>query len=302
MVFCVYRFQEEGEDIIVGGAGGLEPKRFPGVEKNDPKLFLGAQQFIRENVILNNHLVQRDIAKFRKDFLTKKGVKENFDDWKIVGLTQRSGRRKWLNIDDSIRMCEEKLRRKRILCMVVNVEEEVYHPTYHVVVHGSLDGLIGIHGAQLTDALWMKPGSLVVELLTYLPHDMTHGAWTRKSMEPTPLGEIYIGTDLYHVGLPLKWTSVPQCKTERGQDFKACVKKNRWAARDFDADTKDVEEVIWKFARDRPDSCEAQKELAGDERFVLYNALCDDGDGMDAHFFYWKTGLEQIEAFSGLPM
>mmetsp|Transcript_11525 Transcript_11525/g.22070 ORF Transcript_11525/g.22070 Transcript_11525/m.22070 type:complete len:561 (-) Transcript_11525:1507-3189(-) len=305
MVFCGYKFQEDGNNnTYVTGSGGLEAVSFPGVKRhNDPKLFRGAQQFLREHAIISNPLVQRDIAEFRKAFLTQKGIKENFDDWKIIGLTQRSGRRKWLNIDDSIRMCEEKLRRNRILCMVVNVEEPHFHPTHHIIVHGSLDGLIGIHGAQLTDALWMKPGSLVVELLPYLTPSMVNGDWTRNSKEPTPLGEIYVGTDLYHVGLPLKWTSVPKCKAKRGEDFDACVKEkiNRWSVRDFDADTNDVEEVIAKFARDRPDSCEEQKRLAGVERFVLYNALCDDDDGVQAHFFYWKRGLEHVETYSGFP-
>lgn len=301
MVFCGYKFEEEDGDVLVKGAGGLEPKRIPGVAKNDPELFRGAQRFIRENVIINNPLVQKDIADFRKRFLIKKGIKANFDDWKIIGLAQRSGRRRWLNIDDSIRTCEEEFRRKHILCIVVNVEEHHFHPTHHVVVHAAMDGLIGIHGAQLTNALWMKPGSIVVELLPYLTHNMKHGDWTRKSKEPTPLGEIFIGTDLQHVGLPLKWTSVPQCETKQGQRFEACVKRIGWAERDFHADKDDVKDVIDKFARDRPNMCLAQQALAGRERFVLYNALCDDGGVMGAHTFYWDRGLEEIEAFSGFP-
>lgn len=232
----------------------------------------------------------------------KAGVKDSFDDWKIVGFAQRTGRRKWLNMEANLRVCND-FRIKRIICVIVNVEDPEFHPTHHVVVHASLDALIGIHGAQMTDALWMKPGSTVVEMLTYLPPTVMHGAWTRWVNYPTPLGVIYLGTELYHVGLPLQWNSVPQCTSRNGTSYIECVRRNKWDVRDFDVDPKDVEDVIRNFIADRPDSCDKQNELAGEERFVLYNVQCDDGKGKgkDIHAFYWPKNLENVEKFKKYP-
>ena len=228
------------------------------------------------------------------------GVKDSFDEWKIVGFAQRSGRRKWLNMDAQINMCNE-FRLQRVVCMVVNVENPEFHPSHHVVAHGILDALIGIHGAQMTEALWMKPGSVVVEMLAYLPPTVSYGSWTREVISPTPLGVIYMGTDLYHVGLPLQWDSVPQCADRKGEAYVECVRRNRWDERNFNVNPKDVEDLIGSFVVDRPDSCEKQKELAGEERFVLYNVQCDDGNGKDIHSYYWPKRLENMEKFLKYP-
>jgi hypothetical protein len=37
----------------------------------------------------------------------------------------------------------------------------------HAVAHGALNALIGVHGSQLTESLFMKTGSLLVEFLPY---------------------------------------------------------------------------------------------------------------------------------------
>lgn len=233
----------------------------------------------------------------------KSGVKDSFDAWKIVGFAQRSSRRKWLNIDANMRMCNDKFRLDRIVCMVVNVENPEFTPSLHTVVHGSLDALIGIHGAQMTDALWMKPGSTVVEMLSYLPPTVSHGAWTRWVNYATPLGVIYMGTDLYHVGLPLQWNSVPQCADKKGEAFVDCVRKHQWDGRDFDVDPKDIEDAIRNFVIERPDLCDKQNELAGEERFVLYNVQCDDGKGKgkEIHSFYWPKNLESVKKYQKYP-
>lgn len=197
-------------------------------------------------------------------------------------------------------MCN-KFRLKRVLCIVVNVEKPDFYPTHHVVVHGSLDALIGIHGAQMTEALWMKPGSLVLEILPYLPPGVTVGSWTRWVNSATPLGAIYLGTDLYHMGLPLHWNSIPQCATKKGSLFVQCCKQHKWDSRHFTVDPEDIEDVISNFIVNRPDSCDEQNELAGEERFVLYNVQCDDGSGKDNHSFLWPKNLEQVEKFLNYP-
>lgn len=159
----------------------------------------------------------------------------------------------------------------------------------------------------------MKPGSLVVELLPFLPPGIIMGRWTRAVKECTPLGIIYSGTDLYHVGLPLTNVSAPQCSGRTGEDALSCFRRRRnvWDTRDFHVPPNDVVDVIRAYLPGReghrPESCEEQKKLAGEYRFVLYNVHCkDDGNivnnetvvEMSLHHFYWDKDLTEIPAFA----
>ena len=314
LILCGYKLKEEGDEIHVSPGPGFPWNAYRGknAPMNDPAIFRAARNFVRQRVMLSNPFVQQDTDQARQEFLKERGVKESsYDDWKIVGLTQRTGRRKWLNIQESLQMCEDKLKAQKILCVIVNVEDPGFTPTGHVVVHGMLDALIGIHGAQLTDALWMKPGSLVVEILPYLPQTVTYGSWTRSVETPTPLGLIYMGTDLYHVGLPLDWRSVPQCSNNKGGEFTECVRRKYWDSRDFDVPVDDVHDVLWNFVDgQRPHDCATQQQRAGEDRFVLYNALCNDDDDDDEnnsghnlshHYFYWKQKIETYDKYSSVP-
>ena len=310
LILCGYVIKEEGNEISVSPGPGFPSGAYRGknAPKDDPAIFRAARNFVRQRVMLNNPFVQEDTDQTRQKYLQGRGVNESsYADWKIVGLTQRTGRRKWLNLQESLKMCEDKLKAEKILCIEINVEDPSFTPTGHVVVHGMLDALIGIHGAQLTDALWMKPGSLVVEILPYLPRSITYGRWTRSVETPTPLGVLYMGTDLYHVGLPLDWRSVPQCSHKRGGAFTECVRRPPWHTRDFDVPVDDVHDVIWNFVGGhRPDDCATQRQRPGEDRFVLYNALCEDdenggGNGVSHHYFYWKQKLETYDKYSSVP-
>jgi hypothetical protein len=153
----------------------------------------------------------------------------------------------------------------------------------------------------MTDAVWMKPGSLVVEMLAFLPKDVMYGSWTRYVNVHTPLGIVFFGTDLYHIGLPLKFQSVPQCASKKGVAAVECVRNLKWDGRDFEVDTQDIVDIIKRFVDDRPSSCEEQKRISGDYRFVLYNVQCDDGSGMDLHHFYWDKTLNSLANYSAVP-
>ena len=218
-------------------------------------------------------------------------------------IKQRTGRRRWINLDASLEECNKKFKGDQIVCVEVNVENEEFHPTHHPVVHASLDGLIGIHGAQLTDAIWMKPGSLVVEILPFVPNGARMGTWTRKVTGPTPLGVIYSGTDLYHVGLPLTFSSVPQCTDTNGTGALKCIKNNPWDSRDFLVEETLVVDVIAGFINKesfRPRSCTEQR-ARGEKHLVLYNVQCQQDNNrsnMTIEHFYWTRGLNETPPYN----
>jgi len=150
----------------------------------------------------------------------------NHHEWKIIGLTQRIKRRRWLNLNDTINHCNTKFHSRQVICIEVTVESlpstktnSPLSPEYEqMLVHHSLDALIGIHGAQLTQAVLLPPHATVVELLPFAPSDYfpsgreIWGDWTQQTNAPTPLGVIYHNTDLNHLGYVLGRDSVPLCR------------------------------------------------------------------------------------------
>ena len=42
-----------------------------------------------------------------------------------------------------------------------------------------MDAIVGIHGAQLTHAVWLRPQSLIVELLPWVMDGLIVGGWTK---------------------------------------------------------------------------------------------------------------------------
>lgn len=119
----------------------------------------------------------------------------------------------------------------------------------------------------------------------------------------TPLGVIYHGTDLQHVGIPLKYDSVPDtlCPGLTGDAFRECVREFKWDSRDFVVNPKYVEDAITNFVHKRPTSCADQKNVSGSTKFVLYNVHCEEGGKMGLHHFYWDKPLAQLDEFSGVP-
>ena len=55
-----------------------------------------------------------------------------------------------------------------VVCIEVNVENTTT-PHEQFLLHRSLDALIGVHGAQMTQALFMRPTAHVLELLPWIP-------------------------------------------------------------------------------------------------------------------------------------
>ena len=42
-----------------------------------------------------------------------------------------------------------------------------------------MNAIVGIHGAQLTHAVWLRPQSLIVELLPWVMDGLIVGGWTK---------------------------------------------------------------------------------------------------------------------------
>ena len=226
--------------------------------------------------------------------------------WKIIGLTQRSTRRVWRNLDSSLNACHDdatfQMKQKKVLCVVINLEDsDMMDPIQHIVVHGGLDGLIGVHGAQLTEAIFMKEDSLIVEFLPFILDVVggrkQHGFWTKSVTTPTPLGIIYNNTDLNHIGYPLDIRSVShidctrkdvqikqritlsQCLSSRGGNNGT----NRWDNRDFSVPVDAVIDILNRFVVNKPNKC-SDFVRSAEDHYVLYNVNCvddEDEEGRD---------------------
>ena len=209
------------------------------------------------------------------------------EGWKVVGLTQRTLRRVWMDIDQSLKACRKNFSSHKVLCVVVNLEDdEMNSPIQHMVVHGGLDALIGIHGAQMTEAIFMKEGSLVVEILPFVLGVNRMGHWTRSVDKPTPLGIIYNDSDLDHIGYALDVRSIAHiaCSKKNVQQqqqitLKHCLleKGNMWSDRDFTVPVDAVIDILSRFVVNKPNQCYDFERAAADD-YVLYNVNCVEDD------------------------
>eukprot|EP00986_Skeletonema_menzelii_P012064 scaffold6449_cov148-Skeletonema_menzelii.AAC.4 len=241
-------------------------------ERKDPLLHEKIRDY-RHNMLLENGVAPQQIG--------------NVDDWKIVGLTDRKARRVWLNIDEVIQTCETNFLLKKVLCIKVNVEE-ANSTQAQLLMHMSLDSMIGIHGAQLTHGVLLPQEGFILEILPWIPHNISdYGEWTATTDRPTPLGEIFHGTNLHHLGFRLGRESVPMCEhlgwSDRG--LKACLMnetnenniKFDWSNRDFNVDVNMISKFIASFLLKDIPNCSRMYKRA-EENFVIYNTYCSKGE------------------------
>ena len=267
-------------NINHGAAANKRKRASPGVSDRQRMRQILRDWTMGTNPLLQDWVDQHRQLQLRKysSSLLRNVLKQQriiSSEWKVIGLAQRSKRRRWLHIYDLQQLCNRRFLSKKIICVVVNIEEEEWaNPVKHVVAHGGLDVLMGIHGAQLTEALWMPPHSLVVEFLPWIPPDINWGKWTKWVHRPTPLGEIFSQTDLNHIGYPLRRDSAPYCK---GNVTRACFGRpdGRWDNRDFVIHDNIFIDVIQKFVVKQSQTCADYQRQAGDD-YVLYNVNCID--------------------------
>ena len=113
------------------------------------KEWYGLRNFLSSNFVKHYPTLEDDIISRRKDQLLSKGVIDdsyqgNTKEYTVVGLTQRTYRRSWINLPQVIETCDSSTL-ERVLCVEVNVEN-TSSPFEQLLLHRSLDVMIGVHG------------------------------------------------------------------------------------------------------------------------------------------------------------
>ncbi|KAL7471786.1 hypothetical protein ACHAXS_012099 [Conticribra weissflogii] len=216
----------------------------------------------------------------------------NTKEWQFVGLTQRTYRRSWLNLPEVLSRCELAFAHnttypRKIACVEINVEQ-ASSPYEQLLIHRSLDAIVGIHGAQLTQAIFLPRHATILELLPWHPKGYSlRGAWTQSRDGPTPLGIIYHNTDLNHYGYSLDRDSVPLCQHVSEEQEEECFmsSENRdkfvWANRNFNVNPDTVEQFILHLlllGSEKGRKCERLMDGLNDN-YVLYNVWCESEEG-----------------------
>ncbi|KAL3804882.1 hypothetical protein HJC23_006654 [Cyclotella cryptica] len=252
------------------------------------------KSFLLSNIEAKYSNIEENVRRHRREILQRHGLLSNSYDgdtkeWTIVGLAQRSSRRVWRNLSNATDACianflSSRTDQAKVICVEVNVED-TKSPHEQFLIHRSLNALIGVHGAQLTHGIFLRPGAQVLELLPWIP-DYMRGGWTARTSSPTPLGIIFHNTDLNHYGYGLDRSSVPLCQgVSSAKHDKECLtseenmRKFDWSERDFIVDTRVVIQFVRKFVLQKKVRICNDLEADAMGEFVLYNVWCrDDGN------------------------
>jgi hypothetical protein len=270
-------------------------------------MFRDFRTHMRQSLIESNPHVQRDIRNHRDGILARRHIPvSERDEWKVVGLAQRSSRRRWRDLTTVGPEAQEALLSHKVLLVEVNVETRASTSYQQVVWHGALDGLVGIHGAQLTEAIWMKPGSWLLELLPYVPKGLYMGQWVTFTDKPTPLGDYFYKTDLNHASYPLTRDSAPYCHDDNVEDHPEdpllCwrQKHNPWDNRDFVLDAPTLVDILNRTVLvESPQSlCRDYVDRAGDRVIVLGNVNCAETPRAPVapHHYHWINETDAPDA------
>ncbi|KAL9191444.1 hypothetical protein ACHAXT_001150 [Thalassiosira profunda] len=255
--------------------------------------------------------LEQKIRQYRVQLLEQKGYirkgsASSVDEWKFVGLAHRKYRRRWLNIDEAIDLCDDKFANSKVACVTIDVEE-AKSPAEQLLMHHSLNALVGVHGAQLTQGVLLPSHGYILELLPWIPFYLW-GAWVSVTHAPTPLGVIFHETALNHIGYPLGRDSVPLCldvdpsdeELERRclmNETSGVIEKFRWADRDFNVPLKVIDDFIGSFLlAENKTICDNMKRRADEKGFVLYNAFCQRNATQrryEAEHYYWEKNTSQ---------
>lgn len=144
---------------------------------NECQEFAKLKSYVLSNIEANYPDIEKAIRQHRRSILMKlhQKIDKNYNgdtrDWSIVGLTQRYSRRVWLNLQNVTEACNAYFQNEKVVCIEVNVEG-THSPREQFLLHRSLDALVGVHGAQLTQAVFLQQHGHVLELLPWIPVSM----------------------------------------------------------------------------------------------------------------------------------
>ncbi|ETO17969.1 hypothetical protein RFI_19332 [Reticulomyxa filosa] len=207
------------------------------------------------------------------------------DKWRLIGFYQRKVRRQWVNLATIIEQCNQKYNRFFIACDIVLLEGYL-HSRDVVIKHRIFDMLVGIHGAHLQDAVWMKQnGSYIIELM---PFDAA--PWSSNLHEPTLVGMTFWNTQFNYVGLQLPNDSIVWSSQWE-------QKRQDWSRRNFRVDWHTLSDVIDFLMVEKGGICNVFKSGAHvqvpkhirDYGFAVFNAFCP-GDERAYHQTKEKIG------------
>ena len=248
-----------------------------------------------QNIEAQYSNLDQQVVQYRRGvLLRRKLVDESYRgdtrEWTLVGLTQRTSRRTWLNLPNVTDACHatfllgNSTNMQKVVCMEVNVES-MSSPEEQFLVHHSLDALVGIHGAQLTQGIFLPSHKSILEILPWIP-TYARGDWTQITGAPTPLGIIYHNTNLNHVGYSLDRSSVPLCEHTLNEEecftnttsngvYGTTAFQFQWDNRNFVVEPDVILHFVTNFVlpMKNPYPCKKLLENQSD-RFTLYNVWC----------------------------
>ncbi len=260
--------------------------------------------FILKNIVKSKN-IKKEIIRFYKDsyrkiypdvekdsFFFKKQLIEEYvkrrveigevHKYKLIGLYDRRYRRKWLNIQE---ICNKINSYKYFLCYKIILETQIGHLYVKNLlnIHNNLDLVVGVHGSQLADAIFIKENGFVIELLLEHSED-----WTQCMDGATPLGEIFQGTKLFHVGLMLQ----KKYQFHNNKIITGKEEKKIWADSDFIVDWENDFKPVFDYLLFNGGPCNHDKNLVTGisnkfrknlteifgkktrNKFTIYNSFC----------------------------
>ena len=261
--------------------------------------------------------IHRDILKWKRkilaEYLSFTEIDMNMDEediskWKFIGFYQRFVRRKWKNLKSVIIQCNGKyFVEHKTVCITINLESHL-HPRDVIIMHRACDMLIGIHGAHLTDAIWMydpqdykQKNRYIIELL---PAHARY--WASSLTEPTALGVIFWGSTFNHIGMKLTNDSLDKEALSKGPGF--------WFLHDFKLDFRKLTLLIdYLMIKGDEGYCNENndihaKDITLDKKFerkgieiAIYNAYCaNSGDDEVTWNYVYPHKLETCDTCSYL--
>jgi len=155
-------------------------------------------------------------------------------------------------------------------------------------------------GSQFTNGILLPRHSFILELLPWIPEYAWGYGWAATTNFPTPMGTIFIDTDLNHLGYVLDRDSVPLCQNVSRADAeqeKNCLigegDRFTWDKRDFIVDKTIITQFILMFLLNNNARCDDMRRRAAENDFVLYNSFCTQGNEFHTEHHYLDLGKKK---------